>query len=114
MIDLSLDHNVLINSEMDAAIQELNIVFSTETTELIGHPLFGTNFEQFLWQMTPAVDSLKQYISEKIRDTLFLSKFNTSIDINVVKGDIRMIYNIQINIKDNNTGKGITKKFQFK
>ena len=50
MLDLSLDHNVLINTELEAAVQELNIIFNTETTVLIGCPTFGTNFEQFLSQ----------------------------------------------------------------
>ena len=83
MIDLSLDHRVFLNSVFDAAIQELDLLFNTETTELINDPMFGTNFEQFLWQLTPTTQELKKYIIEKIDGTLFLSKFNYTVDINV-------------------------------
>ena len=113
MLDLSLDHNILINSELEAAVQELNILFSTETTELINHPTFGTNFEQFLWQMTPAPDALKQYINEKISNTLFLSQLCDNIQVNVIKGELRMIYNVEVHLKDKQ-GNTTTKKFQFR
>ena len=113
MLDLSLDHNILINTELDAAVQELNILFSTETTELIGCPTFGTNFEQFLWQLTPATSALKKYILEKINDTYFLSRMKCDVDVNLYKGEIRMIYDVQIHIEDNN-GNKTTRKYQFR
>jgi hypothetical protein len=113
MIDLSLDYNVFINSEFDAALQELDLLFNTETTELINNTTFGTNFEQFLWQLTPATQSLKQYISEKINETMFLSKFVKDIKVEVYKGEIRMIYDVQISISDDNGNKTI-KKYQFR
>ena len=66
MIDLALDSNVFIDSVFDAALQELDIILNTRYTELIGYPKFGTDFEQFLWQLTPSAQSLKRYILEKI------------------------------------------------
>ena len=113
MLDLSLDHKILINNNFDAAIQELDILFNTETTELINCPEFGTNFEQFLWQLTPSVQSLKKYIYEKIKETYFLSKLNVDIDIELYKGEIRMIYDVKINISDKQ-GNNTTKNYQFR
>ena len=113
MVDLSLDHKILLNSEFDAAIQELDIMFNTETTELINNPTFGTNFEQFLWQMTPATSSLKKYICEKIGETLFLSQLEYNVNVELLKGELRLIYDVSIEIKDKN-GKKITRKYQFR
>ena len=113
MIDLALDSRILINSELDAALQELDILFNTETTELINNPEFGCNFEQFLWQLTPATESLKTYIIEKIQQTLFLSKMTYNININLYKGEIRMIYDVEIHISDRN-GNTVTRKYQFR
>lgn len=113
MVDLSLDHKVLINSEFDAAIQELDIMFNTETTELINYPEFGTNFEQFLWQLTPSTHSLKKYIVEKINETYFLARMDVDVDVNVYKGEIRMIYDIEIHISDKK-GNNTTRKYQFR
>ena len=50
MIDLALDGRVMIRNIMDEAVQELDILFNTDTTELLGYPTYGTNFEQFLWK----------------------------------------------------------------
>ena len=113
MLDLSLDHKILINNEFDAAIQELDILFNTETTELINNPSFGTNFEQFLWQLTPSAQSLKRYILEKINETYFLSRLNVDVEIELYKGEIRMIYDIRINISDKNGNKTV-KNYQFR
>ena len=113
MLDLSLDYKILLNNKLDAAVQELDILFNTETTELINNPTFGTNFEQFLWQLTPSPQSLKKYIIEKINDTLFLSQFDVSVDIDVYKGEIRMIYDVKIHISDKN-GNTTTKNYQFR
>ena len=71
MIDFALDSRIFLNNEFDIAMQELDILFNTENTELIGNPQFGTNFEQFLWQLNPSPNELKRYINEKISGTMF-------------------------------------------
>ena len=43
MIDLSLDNKVLVTDVMDAAVQELDILFNTTPTELLGYTSYGTN-----------------------------------------------------------------------
>ena len=124
MIDLSLDHRVILNSEFDAGLQELDLLFNTETTELINDPTFGTNFEQFLWQLTPATSALKKYIIEKINDIdiypfgikhiLFnIENLTDPFIKNLYKGEIRMIYDVQIHIEDNR-GNKTTRKYQFR
>lgn len=113
MIDLSLDYKIFINNELDAAVQELDLLFNTENTELINYPNFGTNFEQFLWQMSPSPISLKNYVMDKIRETYFLSKYSSDVEVSVQKGEYRMIYNISVNIIDE-SGNKIERKYQFK
>ena len=39
MIDLALDGRVMIHSELDEAIQELDLLFNTENTELLGYDI---------------------------------------------------------------------------
>ena len=113
MTDFALDDSVFIKSNVAAALQELDILFNTEKTELIGYPTYGVNFEQFLWQLTPATSALKKYIIEKINDTYFLSKMNYDVEVNLYKGEIRMIYDVQIHIEDNR-GNKTTRKYQFR
>lgn len=113
MIDLALDGRVFINSTMDAALQELDMLLNTTNTELIGYPDFGTDFEQFCWQLTPAEGAIKQYIQEKIGLTYFLRGMDVNINVDAVKGDYRMIYDVQISVKDN-AGHSGTRRYQFK
>ena len=113
MLDLSLDSNVFIYNTFDAALQELDILLNTEYTELLGYPTFGTDFEQFLWHMNPESNSIKEYIQEKIKDTLFLSKYRTEITVSNLKGEYRMIYNVNIDVYDSN-GNVTTRKYQFR
>lgn len=81
IFDVGLTENVLINNKLDAAIQELDILFNTENTQLLGVPEYGVNFMQFLWSLTPAVDSIERYIKNKITTcTFYLAKM--SYDIN--------------------------------
>ena len=113
MIDLSLDSRVFINTTFDAALQELDLILSTRYTELIGYPRFGTDFEQFLWQMNPASDSIKEYINEKIGDTYFLKQFKTEIYVSTIKREYRMIYDVVINVYDSN-GEKQQRKYQYR
>ena len=62
MLDLAIDSRIFIYNEEDAALQELDILFNTENTELIGYPRYGTNFEQFLWNMNPRTIYILIYI----------------------------------------------------
>lgn len=113
MLDLSLDYKIFIKNELDAAVQELDILFNTENSELINDPGFGMYFEQFLWEMTPSPNALKNYIIEKINDTYFLKDQKVEIDVSVQKGEFRFIYNILISIEDKFNNK-IQRKYQFR
>ena len=48
MIDFGLHNDIaVINDTFQEAIQEIDILFSTHNTELLGDVNYGTNFEQF-------------------------------------------------------------------
>ena len=50
---------------------------------------------------------------DKIRETYFLSKYSSDVEVSVQKGEYRMIYNISVNIIDE-SGNKIERKYQFK
>jgi len=113
ILDLSLDHRVFIKNDLDAGVQELDILLNTTNTELIGDPLFGTDFEQFLWQLSPSPNSVKKYIEDKIKDTYFLKNLHVSIFVNTIKGDYRMIYDVNISVSDD-SGNNIQRQYEFR
>ena len=113
MIDFAIDSRIFLNDEFDIAMQELDILFNTENTELIGNPQFGTNFEQFLWQLNPSVNDLKRYIQEKISTATFLSKYVVDVNVEIVSGNFRNIYVVTINVTAPN-GETKQRKYQFR
>lgn len=112
MIDLAIDGRVFIDNVLDEALQEMDILFNTYQTELIGYPDYGTNFEQFLWQLTPSPKELKRYIFEKIGDTFYLSQLSTEIDVEVLTGEMRNIYYVKIGVTYNDETK--YREYQFR
>lgn len=102
MLDLALDDRIFLNDPIDCAVQELDIILNTNCTELIGYTDYGTNFEQFLWEMTPSVEEIKKYIITKLYDTYFLKNYIIDIDVEILNGNVRDIYYITIKIKNPN------------
>lgn len=113
MIDLALDNRVYINNDLDEALQELDILFDTECTELLGDTEFGVNIEQFLWTLSPMTESIKSYISNKLNNCTYLQKFNYTIDVQYLEGDFRSMYHLIINIYIDEHQK-IKKEYDFR
>lgn len=101
-IDVGLFNNIIVNNYLDLALQELDILFNTRPTELLGQPTYGINFEQFLWTLTPSSDTLERYIKEKITmNTFYLSKMNFTINVDFIRDLAEVIYVVKISISDN-------------
>lgn len=113
MLDLALDGKVFIENKVDAALQELDMLFNTEKTELINNPNYGTNFEQFLWRLNPSFQQIEQYINEQIANTFFLRDMKHNVNVQMLEGDYRYIYLVQISVEDENGVNGI-REYEFR
>lgn len=103
ILEFSLSDNIVETDIFSAALQELDIIFSTVNSELIGYPSFGCNFEEYLWMLTPSTVSLKEYIETKISDSYFISQLNYNINVMYKKSDVsyESVYHIVITLYDN-------------
>lgn len=84
MLDLALDDRVFINNTIDAAIQEIDILFNTTNTELLGDSDYGTNWMQFMWILNPSLSEMQTYIERKLSETYFVSQLDYSVNVNLV------------------------------
>lgn len=101
MIDFALSDDIIIIDRVTAAVQELDILFSTSPTEMIGDSSYGVNFYQFLWQLTPNELMLERYIREKIQaNTLYVKQLEYSLNVRTEDYDNEMIYIIGITLTD--------------
>jgi len=114
MIDLALDGRVMLYSEFDEAIQELDILFNTDNTELLGYKEYGTAFEQFSWQLNPNEEAIKKYVEQKISSTVYLSRYKTEVNVTSDKGEYRLIYYVNISIYQNDGETPVIRKYEFR
>jgi len=117
IIDLALDDRVVISSSLDMAIQELDLLFNTECTELIGNPYFGVSLDQFLWTLTPTTSSLKKYLSDKLAKLHFLNMFKYNLNVEYEKSEEwNSAYNVTVQIwtDRDDSSKTIKREYKFK
>lgn len=113
MLDLALDNRVFLDNELDCALQEIDMLLNTTNTELIGYPSYGTEFESFLWTLTPTTIELENYIKNKIqKDTYFASKFHIIVKASFLEGTYRSIYYVKIALYDDSGNHGI-REYQY-
>ena len=114
MLDLALDGRVFLDNEVDCALQEIDMLLNTENTQLIGYPQYGTEFESFLWTLTPTTSEIEKYIREKI-DTLtyYASKMEYYVNATFLQGDYRSIYLIKIALVDKASGETKIREYQY-
>lgn len=114
ILDFAIDSRIYLNDPLDLALQELDILFNTQNTELIGFSDFGTFFEQFLWQFNPSPNDLEKYITDKINsETLFLKNYNViiNVDTDINIGKEQYIVNIKI---EDNSGNSREREYHIK
>lgn len=112
MLDLALDNRIFVDNALDAYVQEIDMIFGTTNTELIGDTSYGTNFESFLWTLSPSESELRNYIYDKLNNTFFGQYFNTYIEVEILKGVARDIYSVRLTIQNKN--ENITKTYIYK
>ena len=100
ILDLSLDNKLYHTNIFDAALQEIEMLFETSNCELLGDYHYGTNFEEFLWTMTPTTTELKNYIDKKLEDLIFVNQLHKHVEVFFYKDEITFetIYHIKINL----------------
>ena len=100
MKDLALDSRILLQTEFDCALQEIDILMNTTSTELIGYPEYGMSIDTFLWTLTPTTTELQKYIYDQIVTYCPNAKaFSVDVHAEYFKGNYRSIYLVMISLK---------------
>lgn len=82
--DFAIGNNVFVTDTLQAAMQELDILFNSQPTELLGQSDFGSFFEQFLWDIQPRESDLKDYIKRLIQNnTYWVQQFDWDVTVTV-------------------------------
>lgn len=93
-----------ITNELDLFFQEIDLLFNTEKMEVFGNNELGSSIEDLLWKTTFSSEAIKNELNAQIKKYCYMAEsFNYNIDVKLVKGNIRDIAEITINVitKDN-------------
>lgn len=113
-LDIALNEDIIITSKLAQALQELDILFNTERTELLGDTNFGSFFEGYLWEMNRPNDDVKTYIRNVMQQSYIFNEMLDDINVQMIDGEYRPIYIIQITLKDNEANQSQKRYYQFK
>jgi len=88
MVDFSLyKKNGLstINTEVDLLIQQVDLLFDTTPTEVLGDEYFGTSYDKYLYDTRLSAENLKSIVSKDI-SSLNLMGWNYDVDVYLLQG----------------------------
>lgn len=115
MLDLALDDKVFIYDTIDAAIQEIDILFNTTNTELLGYTEYGTNWMQFMWVLNPSLSEMQSYIEQKLNETYFVSQLDYKVNVNLINtsNTNEDAFKVTIDLMDHNTKESGRRVYMF-
>lgn len=115
MLDLALDDKVFIYNTIDAAIQEIDILFNTTNTELLGYTEYGTDWMQFMWVLNPSLSEMQSYIEQKLNETYFVSQLDYKVNVNLINtsNTNEDAFEVTIDLMDHNTKESGRRVYMF-
>lgn len=98
MVDFSLykrSGKSTINTEVDLIIQQVDLLFDTTPTEVLGDEHFGTQYDKYLYDVKLSADNLKNIIYSDISQ-LNLMGWTFDVEVYLLQGTEQDIALIQI------------------
>lgn len=101
--DFSLDEDkkIISSDRFDFILQEISILFDTNPGEVLGDNTFGSNFEEFIWNLKISNTQISEYVKSIIMNqTLTGWYFDIDVDTNILYGTEHDIILVTISIRD--------------
>ena len=101
MIDLNIEKqdNPVIQKDRDLVVQQIDLLFDTNTEEVFGEPGFGTNFEEFLWDLNVSNSYIRNYVYRAIMDNVNLLGYTVDVSVKIMQGTLNDIILIQVSLR---------------
>ena len=98
MVDFSLykkSGTATINQEVDLLLQQVDILFDTTPTEVLGDENFGTKYDSYLYDTRLSASNLKLIVEDDLSQ-LNLMGWNYEVEVHLLQGTEQDIAVIQI------------------
>ncbi len=79
------DKNVFVVDERDVLVQQIDMLFDTTPDEVIGEE-YGTQFYDFLWDMTASANDISDYTKSVIYKNVNLMGWKVDVDTQLLQG----------------------------
>lgn len=101
MKDFCVEKNkVFLNDEVDLILQQIDLLFDTHENEVLGENT-GSNFEDFLWDLTVSAEDISRYTEDLIMTNVNLMGWNIDVHTDLMLGTQNDIILITIKIYNN-------------
>ena len=101
MIDFNILHkysdNIVISNNLACVLQQIDLLFDTDTDDVLGDLDFGTNYDKYLYTLDISNASLEAKITEDLHK-IELCGFTPSVTVKIVEGTQRDIAIIDITL----------------
>lgn len=91
-----------IKDEYASLIQQIDLLFDTKENEVFGEE-YGSNFEQFLWDMRASASEISDYTESIIFGSVQLMGWDLKVNTDLMQGTINDIILITIKLSKYNT-----------
>lgn len=84
-----------LNQEVDLILQQVDLLFDTTPTEVLGDEYFGTKYDEYLYDVRLSANNLKSIVMSDLAN-LNLMGWNYDVEVHLLKGSERDIAIINI------------------
>ena len=99
MIDFcTTNDEVYLDSELDLIIQQIEMLFSTTPTDVIGVPQYGSAFEKYIYDLSYSTNEIKRYAENLLSNNVEFFGNDFSVDASILHGEYNDIILLEVNI----------------
>lgn len=91
----------ILEMDVDLVIQEIEMILDTNHGELLGDYYFGSDYDQFLYDLKVSSSYIEQYTRNRLESICSALGFNLDVIVSIHGGELSDIILVKVNlIKD--------------
>lgn len=92
-------NNVILNSEAELLLAQLDILLDTNKGEVLGDPNFGSDYDKFLHELNIGNKYIEDYVRFNIESNVELMGWELDVDVQFLLGSLNDIILLTISLK---------------
>lgn len=94
-------NNIILNTEAELIIQQIDILLDTDKGEVLGEPSYGSDYDKFLHELNVGNEYVQDYIYNHITENVDLFGWELTIEVQFMMGTANDIILVGIEISNN-------------